>query len=136
MAISKITIKKSLVSVLLAFIFVLAFIITPYWMVPSIQIKRIFILIISLVTGGIWIHVSSSRFFINWEMKKLFPFVLLLVSLLVVNFNSLISVIPWRGDEAYHINLTLKLVYTFPVKAGFLIPLFIIFFSIATLMNP
>lgn len=136
MAISKITFKKSSVSVLLAFIFVLAFIITPYWMVPSIQIKRIFILVISLVTGGIWIHVSSSRFFINWEMKKLFPFVLLLVSLLVVNFNSLISVIPWRGDEDYHIFVTLNLVNKLPIIAGFLIPLFIIIFVIATLMKP
>jgi len=136
MALSKITFEKSSVSVLLAFIFVLAFIITPYWMVPSIQINRIFILVISLVIGGIWINVSSSRFIINWEMKKLIPFILLLVSLLIVNFNSLISVIPWRGDEEYHIFVTLNLVNKFPIIVGVLIPLFIIIFVIAALMKP
>ena len=136
MAISTITFKKSSVSVLLASIFVLAFIITPYWMVPSTLIKRLIILVISLVAGGIWIHVSSASFSIQWELKKLFPFVLLLVSLLVINLKTLTSVIPWRGDEDYHIFVTLNLLDKFPKIAGVLIPLLIIIFVIFTLIKP
>lgn len=136
MAISTNTIKKTSVSIFLASTFVLAFIITPYWMVPSTQIKRTIILVLSFVIGGIWTHVSSSCFSINLDMKKLVPFVLIFVSLLVVNLNSLTSVIPWRGDEDYHIFVTLNLVNKFPKIAGGLIPLLIISFVIATLMKP
>ncbi len=136
MATSRITINKPTVIAVLAFIFLLAFIITPYWMLPSNLIKRIFILAISLGIGSIWIHVSSSRLYINWELKKLFPFALLLVSLFVVNFNSLTSVLPWRGDEDYHVSITLNLVNRIPSIAGYIIPFFIIIFVIAALMKP
>jgi len=136
MTVSKLTIKKSSVRILLALIFLLAYIFTPYWMLPSSQMIRVIILLLSLAAGGIWVHVSSSRILIEWDLRKLIQFGLFLVLLLIVNFKSLISVLPWRGDEDYHIFLTLNLVKRLPGIAGVLIPIVVIIMIITALMKP
>ena len=103
-------------TVLLAFIFVLAFLITPYWRRAETTLLIIFILALTIVVGIVWLLVSASELeitidFIYW------PFFLILLSILVlINIRPLFSVIPWRGDEDYHIENTLLLVSQISTK--------------------
>lgn len=128
--------QKSSVTILLASIFALAFIISPTWMVTENLPLSIFILILSTAAGGIWAYITSSHLDINLKTKGWVSFVLLLIPLFAVNFNSLNTVIPWRGDEEYHIKVALKLVTTIPVIWGFLAPVFVVIFLITTWKKP
>lgn len=128
--------RKSSVTILLVSIFALAFIISPNWMVTEIRSLRAIILVLSIGIGCIWAYVTGSHLKIKLNTKGWVPFVFLLIPLFVVNFNSLNAVIPWRGDEDYHIKVALKLVTSIPAIWGFLGPVFMVIFLITAWKKP
>lgn len=100
---------KSAVMVLLASFFTLAFIITPYWRRAETPLQMIFILALTIAVGIVWLLVSADQLQLTIELKRWHFFVVLFAVLVLINSRSLTSVIPWRGDEDYHIENTLLL---------------------------
>ena len=97
------------------------------------------LLSISLFMGAGWAYLAGSKVSLFWERNNLLfnasIFILFLFGILFLNYETLQTGIPWRGDEAYHIVYTLKAVfYLFEVQKTALIPfilLSIIFLTLA-----
>ena len=121
-----ITIPKPVVIVVLASFYTLAFIITPYWRRAGSTPEMILILSLTLLIGAVWVILAGNDLPIRIAPTRWgFLLVLLLVSLLL-NLKPLTSVIPWRGDEDYHIQNTLALASQISTK--WLLAFWVVFF--------
>ena len=121
-----ITIPKTVVIVFLASLYSLAFMITPYWRRAESASEIILILFLTILVGTVWVILSGNDLQIKIEpvhWKYLLP--LLAISILL-NFKPLTSVIPWRGDEDYHIKNTFVLASAISTK--WLLAFFVVFF--------
>ena len=105
-----ILLPRAFVIALLASFYALAFIISPYWLMPASSAGKIVILILTISFGGVWCYFSAGNLQIRVDVQHYLTFVILLIGLIALNYQSLISDIPWRGDESHHINKTLALV--------------------------
>lgn len=129
MRLKSILMPRMFVIVILAAIYSLGFIVTPYWMNVQSKTEMIFILVLTIGIGVIWSFLSAGDLQIrvipiNWS-----HFFILLAGLLVLNLRPLTSDIPWRGDEDYHIARTLSLASRIATK--WVIAFFIVFISSA-----
>ena|GEM_PF-1184832 len=109
-----ITLPRSFVTAVLASVFILAFIITDYWNIPDPDHYQVAILAGTIALGIVWSLLAGSDVKFEINMREVFSFALLLVVLFILNYRSLGSVIPWRGDEDRHIIYTLQLNSQFP----------------------
>lgn len=131
MRLKSILMPRMFVIVILAAIYSLGFIVTPYWI--NVQSKRemIFILVLTIGIGVIWSFLSAGDLQIRVVPINWSHFFILLAGLLVLNLKPLTSDIPWRGDEDYHIARTLSLASRIATK--WVIAFFIVFISSAYL---
>src|SRR5688572_17155691 len=96
---------KFFTGVLLFVFFALAYIVNPYWTtLPSLNLKIAYWLIF-LLGGLVWVYLSSSPVKVNLHLNHVINFFLVLILASFLNINTLTSVIPWRGDEDFHILL-------------------------------
>jgi hypothetical protein len=109
MSSKSITFPKMFVLALLAAVFTLSFIITPYWTHVSARAEMIFILAATLGIGIIWVVLSADELQIRVESGKWGYFFFLLAGMIVLNLRPLTASLPWRGDEDFHISNTLQL---------------------------
>ena len=111
-----ISLPRSFISALLAFVYTLGFIITPYWTLvqPTTRIPFFLVLIISI--GIMWIYAASNSLEIQINFRNLFWGCVLVAGIVALNYRTLISVIPYKGDEGFHIDRTLELVGIIPAK--------------------
>jgi hypothetical protein len=108
-----ISVPRMFVLVVLAAIFTLGFIITPYWTRGQSGIELILVLILTIVIGTIWSFLSAGDLRIGFAPINWGYFVILLVGLVILNLMPLIASIPWRGDEDVHIERTVALISVF-----------------------
>jgi hypothetical protein len=99
-----IRVPASAVTALLFSFFVLAFVITPYWLLPGSTSTRLAFLAVTLVSGLTWSMLSGGALQISMRWKDAWSFYVLLLLILLLNFRALGSDLPWRGDEAFHIS--------------------------------
>ncbi len=92
---------------LLASIYLLGFIITPYWFIPQSTIKMIFLLGLIIGVGILWVYLSASPLEFHFNIGDYFTGGLVLLGIILLNYRALNSVIPFRGDEGLHIDRTL-----------------------------
>ena len=112
--------SRASVNVLLASIFSLAFIITPYWAILGNKIKstttELAGLILTIGFGIAWSTISGGDVRVKINLKSLLLFASMLGALAVITFNALNYTIPWRGDEDFHIQIILSLLSFIPLK--------------------
>jgi hypothetical protein len=90
-------------------LFCLAFYFSPYWILPKTEIQRTTLLAITLIVGCFWAYYSAGIIKFSFKKKDYFQFILLFLTILIINYLPINSQIPWRGDEARHIQKTLTL---------------------------
>jgi len=104
--------RAFVISLLITF-YAFAFIISPYWLAPASLIGKTLMLVFTIITGVAWSYLSGDRLQISLT-KHWFIFFILLSGLVLLNFKSLLSAIPWRGDEDIHIQKVLLLASNIP----------------------
>jgi len=109
MASKSILLPKMCIIVLLAGVYSLGFIVTPYWMRTKSTPEMIFILALTLGIGAIWSFLSAKDLEVRLEPLNAWQVLILLAGMVVLNFKTLTIDIPWRGDEGIHITRTLAL---------------------------
>jgi len=87
----------------LASFYLLAFVITPYWLTPVSKKVQLISLLFSVCLGMIWSYLSASRLDFQLRFKLSWVEVGLLAGIVALNLFPLTSSIPWRGDEELHI---------------------------------
>ncbi len=105
-----ISLPKTFIASLLASIYILGFIITPYWIIPTSPASIILFLSLIIGIGMVWVYLSSNALQFQFNITNVRLVVFLLVGIIALNFRALNSVIPYRGDEGLHIDRTLALV--------------------------
>ena len=119
-------IHRFFTSSILIFIFYLAYILAPYWRLSPSTLTTCVLFIITTGFGFLWSYWASNHFQIRINKNVWFTFVILFFIIGLLNYRALTSVIPWRGDEEYHILVTLQLVDLIPF--GWIIT-FVLLFS-------
>ncbi len=121
-----IVLPRMCVIAILAGIYTLGFIITPYWTKTKSTAEMIFILALTIGIGAAWSFFSAKELTLRVEPLRWRQFFILLAGLIVLNLKPLTSDIPWRGDEGIHIARSLALASIIPIVWVFV---FIIVFS-------
>jgi hypothetical protein len=99
--------SSSLTFVLLFIVFDLAFLVSPYWKLAHAPRMQLVSLCLTIILGVVWAWLSSQRIApcpVRWE-----PRVLAIAAFiaLALNIRALMSALPWKGDEDYHISMVL-----------------------------
>jgi len=98
---------RSFIMALLAFVYILGFIISPYWLIPQSTIKMAGLLGLIIGVGIIWIYLSTNSLEFHFNPRDYLKGGLILLGIILLNYRALNSVIPFRGDEGLHIDRTL-----------------------------
>ncbi|MBN2030664.1 hypothetical protein JW824_10520 [bacterium] len=101
---------------ILFFIFFLAYILTPYWQHSSSLAGTVLLLMITIGLNLLWSTWASNHFQFRIGKNDGLIFLILFFIVGLLNFRALTAVIPWRGDEDYHITITLQIVYLWRLK--------------------
>lgn len=120
-------VPRTFVAASLSLLYILGFIISPYWSLHQSTAEVIFYLAVTLLLGIFWVFRSTGSPQVQFSRKDAGLFFMLLAGILLINFRLLNSVIPFRGDEALHLERTLEVVNRIPslgslimVGSGFL----------------
>jgi hypothetical protein len=97
------------VIVILAAIYSLGFIITPYWMRAKTTPEMVLIQAGTIAIGAIWVVFSAKDLVIQLKPIHWGFFIILLAGMIILNIRPLTINLPWRGDEYFHIKGTLEL---------------------------
>ncbi len=115
--------RNSFIFSLLFVVFVVAYILSPYWkLVDSLAGQIIFLLSLGSL-GFFWAFLSSGSFEFLWRFdnQEIVRYVGLAVILFVLNYKALGTGLPWRGDEDYHVDRTIRLGTAMGVKVLLLV---------------
>lgn len=123
-----IRLPRGFIIAFLASIYILGFILTPYWILHRSMVEVIFYLALTLGIGLIWLLLSANSLQIEFSSKDITLLLLLLIGTAILNYRALNSVLPFRGDEVLHVERTLELVNRLPILPSLaIIILFIAF---------
>jgi hypothetical protein len=106
--------SRYFVTALLVSLFMLAFVITPYWTLAPSTLNRLSIIVITFSVGILWAFGSASEVQLKWRGRQQAELIVIFALVIVLNYRALTSVIPWRGDEDLHILKTLDVVALVP----------------------
>ncbi|HSB01876.1 MAG TPA: hypothetical protein VLE49_14595, partial [Anaerolineales bacterium] len=115
----------------LSSIYMLGFIVTPYWILHKSLVEIIFYLVLTIGVGLLWVFLSTNAFQIEFDFKDIRLFLFLLAAIAILNYRALNSVLPFRGDEATHIERTLELVSRLPILPSLAITILFIAFMLS-----
>ena len=90
-------------------LYTLAFILSPYWLYAQSNNLMIIFLGATALLGVIWSNIASGTPTLQLRPTSFFILPALLSLLIPLNLRQLLSVIPWRGDERTHIQVSLFL---------------------------
>ncbi|MCB0162653.1 MAG: hypothetical protein KDI79_00415 [Anaerolineae bacterium] len=102
-----IKLHRHLVFALLFAIFVVAYVLSPYWLISTKMWEQVLFLGISVLLGLVWAYLASNAVVIRLQPVHYLSVAILCVVITALNYRALLAVIPWRGDEDYHINIVL-----------------------------
>ncbi len=108
------SIPRRVTVVLLACVYGVAFVASPYWMLAGVPLTRVGVLLLNVLLGVVWLRYSAGEPRFTISARGLASSAILLAALVVVNYRALTSAIPWRGDESAHIFRTQLLVSGVP----------------------
>ena len=94
---------KRVVVALLALVYSVAFVISPYWNLAGSTAARVASLVILVAVGSAWCYFSAGLVQARYTTRGLLYGAALWMLLFILNFRALTSAIPWRGDESAHI---------------------------------
>lgn len=80
----------------------LAYVVTPYWVIPDSGVLRAVFLIASVAFCFAWSLLSAGPVKLRATASPVLG-VLILCAGVALNYSPLTSSIPWRGDEDFHI---------------------------------
>ncbi len=89
-------------------IYIVAYIASPYWLIPNSRVEKIVLLFLLLICGFLWAILSSRQCEFGVSKKDAFLFALAALAALLINARTIQSAIPWRGDEDLHIGRVLR----------------------------
>ncbi len=97
--------NKFFIASILFFIFALAYIFTPYWIIPQNMLINTILFIILAISGTIWAYYSSGKLNIksNLNLKHYIWFAIIFLTIYIIQYNALNSSITSTGDESTHI---------------------------------
>ena len=107
---------KTFVLVVLASVFALGFIITPYWNHVASTEEIILVLALTIAVGALWSFLAAGEAHIQLAPIKWGYLLILLAGLVILNYRPITASIPWRGDEDVHIAKTIDLALKIPIK--------------------
>jgi hypothetical protein len=114
---------------ILFLVFVMSFVFVPYWKLADTAAQRMALLSVTTLFGGLWAYLSSESLAVSPFQPKRFRWLLFLILLgfiSIVNFRAMSSVIPWRGDEDFHILSTINAsIFIFETNRHLLLPVFL-----------
>ncbi len=122
---------RGFILALLSSIYILGFLVTPYWLLHKSPAEILFYLALTICIGLIWLFLSAGSIRLEFGWKDAGLFLFLLVGAIVLNYRALNSVIPFRGDEALHIGRTLDVVDRLPVLPTLILLILFIIFMLA-----
>jgi hypothetical protein len=122
---------RLLVQVMLASVFGLGFLLTPYWNHVPTKTDVLPVLVLTITVGTLWSVISAGELRINAGPIHWGYFLCLLAGLIILNIRPISASIPWRGDEDVHIARTVELVQRIPFKWVF--PFLVLFVLLAYL---
>jgi len=99
----------------------------PYWSLIPIEAGAIKILSAIIGLGVVWSYLSAGDIQTNSGVKTLLFLGVLLVGMAALNYGTLTSVIPWRGDESTFIVRTRDLMSRVPIMVALLAPIVLAF---------
>ncbi|MCB0208386.1 MAG: hypothetical protein KDJ52_03625 [Anaerolineae bacterium] len=105
---SPIKLHRHLVFALLFAIFVVAYVLSPYWLISTKLWEQALFLIGSVLLGLTWAYLASNSIVIYFQPVHYLSLGILWAVIIILNYRALLAVIPWRGDEDYHINVVLN----------------------------
>ncbi len=111
-----IRLPRTFLFALLASLFILAFVISPYWFLARSPLEMAIILLATIGLGAIWCHLSSSDLEVRFTGGDAAWLAILLAALFLLNYKPLTAAIPWRGDEERHIRIAVYLAAQIPIE--------------------
>ena len=113
-------IPRRIIVALLGAFYILAFVMSPYWTLMPSEFSVIIVLSVIIGLGAIWSYFSAGDIQTISNVKTWLLLGLLLVGIAALNYGTLTSVIPWRGDESTFIVRTRDLISRVPIKFALL----------------
>ena len=107
---------RSFMVALLSFVYTLGFIITPYWALIQPPTRMLFFLGLIIIVGIAWIYTATNSLEIQFDFNDFLVGCLSVAGIVALNYRQLTSVIPFKGDDGFHIDRTLELVGIIPFK--------------------
>lgn len=126
-----VSIPRRVAVALLAAFYLIAFVLSPYWRLIRPEFLAIVVVVVIVGLGAVWSHQSAGKTGITIEGKSWLTLGALFLGVVILNLRALTSVIPWRGDESGHIEVTRELVKAVPVQFALLVPLLLVFLVLA-----
>lgn len=126
-----IRLPREFITAFLASIYILGFVITPYWLLHKSVVEILFYLALTISVGLLWLLLSTDSLQFEFSSNDIKLFLLLLAAAALLNYRALNSVLPFRGDEASHIERTLELASRLPILPSLAIMILFIAFMLS-----
>lgn len=130
---SSILFPGSFVNALCLGLYLIAFVLTPYWHLNNSIWSQLFTLLFILIAGISWSRLSASSFNISADKKPSLLFLVILLIAFIMNYQALISDIPWRGDESFHIGKVISISTQVLSKKRWFLSVIVLFLSFLVL---
>src|SRR2546427_1960449 len=88
---------------LASFVFQLAFLISPSWRLAPPTGSRLALAALTALVGVAWAFLATGSLELRFAKSDVVAFLTVLAAMLVLNLLALMSVVPWRGDEDFHL---------------------------------
>jgi hypothetical protein len=120
----------------LASVYILGFILTPYWLLHGSRTEIVFYLALTISVGLIWLFRATGSLQIEFSSRDVKLFLMLLAGVAVLNYRALNSVLPFRGDEVLHIERTMEVASRLPLLPSLVLIILLIAFILSGFKNP
>ena len=95
---------------LASLVFQLAFLISPYWRLAPTTGSRLGLAALTTLVGVAWAYLATGSLEFRLPISDLVALLTVLGAMLVLNLLALMSVVPWRGDEDFHLPVVQNLI--------------------------
>lgn len=126
-----VSLSRTFLFSILSAVFIFAYGASSYWKFfksGSLNTALFFALIL---IAGVWAILVSGQTHIQIVRSNFIVLCVLAVALVLLNIKPMVSVIPWRGDEDYHMEISLEIVRGLPYFKYWLLILLTLFFVAA-----
>jgi hypothetical protein len=109
-----IRLPRAFVLAALASLYIVAFLLSPYWTLADGRHSKAALLATTLILGAAWCICAAAELKLDFRPRSAAYLAALCAGVFALNYRALGSGLPWRGDEDFHILRTLQLVQRVP----------------------